>query len=1228
YPINEVVPNQLTIPIGGPIANTTVYILDSLFNLVPIGVNGEIYIGGPGVCRGYLNNPSLTAEKFLPNPFGTGDTLYRTGDLGRWLEDGSVQFNGRIDHQVKIRGYRVEPGEIESRLLNHDGIDECKVTAREDQMGSRYLCAYLVSSGTIDVMDVKDHLSRVLPDFMVPAYFVPLEKFPLNASGKIDQSKLPDPLLSLDEAVEPPRDDLELQLVQTWSEVLGVNESLIGRDGNFFHLGGHSLKATALASALHKALNVKVPLVEIFSRQTVKELARFIREAAIHRHAAIEPVEKKEYYPLSSAQMRLYILQQMDIEGTVYNIPTFIPLPVEPDTSRLEGAFNQLILRHESLRTSFHVMGDRQQVQRVHDEAALETGYFKTRLYSSVLKDFIRPFDLSRAPLMRVMVIDGGNSHYMLMADIHHIVSDGVSQGVLEKDFMALYSGETLPPLRLHYKDYSAWQADQQTNEDFIKQETYWLEQFDTGAHGEVPVLSLPLDSPRPPVQRFEGNTVNFGLSAEDTSLLKSVASETGSTLFMVLLSVTTILLSRLSGQEDIVIGTPIAARRHADLEKIIGMFVNTLALRNYSHGEKTVEDFLKQVKESTLGAFEHQEYPFEDLVEKVKVARDTSRNPLFDVLLSMENFDWLEDSYIAGPPGDDVAASSGQATQEGWGDRTAKFDLSFTFRESHGKLTCRLNYCSHLFNRETIQRFTGYFKEIVSTGLGDLSMELSQIQIITPEEQQRLLVEFNGVEREYPIGKPLPNVQLYILNRYHQFQPIGIPGEIYIGGDGVAGDYLNQPALTMEKFALYKTGDLARWLPDGNIQFLGRVDQDDDGIEETPAEKVAPRDEIEETLAKIWSELLYPNVSMEDLGIDDNFFEVGGHSLKATFMVVKIKKEMDVEVPMVEVLKTPFIRQLGEYIKASGALEVKKGHRDIVLLGREYPEAGNLFLVHDGRGEVEGYVEFCKHLDTPVNCWGIRAEELDNYTPEIRSIDAVAASYIEKIRSIQPRGPYMIGGWSLGGAIAFEIVRRLELSGDEVSFLAIFDSSPPQSPGRSPTDAQPFTLEMEKSFIRKYLKGRDIDKGLESITEPEKMWPFVVESLETGGFDPAIIREIIVEHEAHVVPNYDQLGVGALIRYLNNGRTFRNAMASYIPSSKLSTPVHYFAAGESTESTESMWIEKDRWNNYCEVPIRVYEVVGDHYSIFKKPNVSELARVVSKLLADTHAVPKSTDVI
>ncbi|MCP5053166.1 MAG: amino acid adenylation domain-containing protein, partial [bacterium] len=754
YPIDEVVSNQLTIPIGSPIANTTVYVLDSLLNLVPIGVNGEIYIGGPGVCRGYLNNAALTAEKFLPNPFGTGDILYRTGDLGRWLEDGSVQFNGRIDHQVKVRGYRVEPGEIESRLLHYDGIVECKVTAREDRMGSRYLCAYLVPAETINVLDVKEHLSRVLPDFMVPAYFVPLEKFPLNASGKIDQSKLPDPLLSLDEVVEPPRDDLEMQLVHTWSEVLGVNESLIGRDSNFFQLGGHSLKATTLASALHKALNVKVPLVEIFSRQTVKELARFIREAATHRHAAIEPVEKREYYPLSSAQMRLYILQQMDIEGTVYNIPAFIPLPVEPDTRRLEEAFNKLILRHESLRTSFHVMGDRRQVQRVHDEAVLEIGYFNTRLHSSVLKDFIRPFDLSRAPLMRVMVIDGGNSRYLLMVDIHHIVSDGVSQGVLEKDFMALYSGETFPPLRLQYKDFSGWRAGQQENEDFIKQETFWLEQFDTQTRGDIPVLSLPLDFSRPQVQRFEGNTVNFQLSAEDTGMLKAVASGTGTTLFMVLLSITSILLSKLSGQEDIVIGTPIAARRHADLEKIIGMFVNTLALRNYPQGEISVEDFLKQVKECTLGAFEHQEYPFEDLVEKVEITRDMSRNPVFDVILNMGNFDWLEDSYIAGPAGNDAAASSDRAGEEGRGDRTAKFDLSFNFRESGGKLAGRLNYCSHLFNRETIQRFTGYFKEIVSSGFRDLTLELSQIQIITAEEQQRLMEEFNRTGADYPTGK------------------------------------------------------------------------------------------------------------------------------------------------------------------------------------------------------------------------------------------------------------------------------------------------------------------------------------------------------------------------------------------------------------------------------------------------------------------------------------------
>ncbi|MCP5052540.1 MAG: hypothetical protein GY940_35555 [bacterium] len=377
-----------------------------------------------------------------------------------------------------------------------------------------------------------------------------------------------------------------------------------------------------------------------------------------------------------------------------------------------------------------------------------------------------------------------------------------------------------------------------------------------------------------------------------------------------------------------------------------------------------------------------------------------------------------------------------------------------------------------------------------------------------------------------------------------------------------------------------------------------------------TGADHSAPRNHIEIQLARLWAEVL--GIQQSIIGIDDNFFEVGGHSLSAGIMASKILEELGVDVPLVEVLKTPFIRQLAEFIKNSGTVEIKKNRRDIVSLGKEYPEAEDFFLVHDGSGEVEGYVEFCKHLDIPVNCWGIRAPELENYTPGNRSIDTIAGAYIGKIQAIQPRGPYMIGGWSIGGTIAFEMVRQLEISGAGVSFFALFDSPPPTpgSHGNSPGNTYTFTLETEKSFVKKYLADEAIEEKMETINGIDEFWPFIVETLENKRFDPATIKKIIMEYEAHVVPNYHQLGIGDLIRYLNIGRMLRNARASYIPSSQLHTPVHYFAAGQSTE------IEKERWNKYCEVPINIYEIVGDHYSIFKRPHVLEPAQVVSKLLA------------
>ncbi|HLP59507.1 MAG TPA: condensation domain-containing protein, partial [Candidatus Deferrimicrobium sp.] len=478
YALEKITENQITIPIGAPISNTGIYILDLGARLTPVGVNGEIYIGGSGVCHGYLNNEELTGEKFLPNPFREGERFYRTGDLGRWLPDGNIEFNGRIDQQVKVRGYRIELGEIEKRVLSYPGIKECVATAREDEKGSRYLCAYLAGEEKIEIIELKDYLAQVLPDYMIPAYLVPIGAFPLKSTGKVDHAKLPDPRLALAGNFVAPRNDIEKKMMGIWSEVLGVGKELIGIDANFFELGGHSLKATVLVSRIHKEMKVKVPLAEVFKRQTIGELSEYISAAEKITFADINPVEKKEYYALSSAQKRVYFHQQFDLNSTGYNIPWIFPLGKGVEKNKIESTLTQLIARHESLRTSFVTVNE-SVVQKIHSPGtiAFALDYYEVEALEvkEIIGNYIKPFDLAKAPLIRSGVIRLPDGHYIWMMDVHHIISDGTSHTILSEDFMSLYRGIELAPLRLQYKDFALWQERCFESGEIKTQMEYWL---------------------------------------------------------------------------------------------------------------------------------------------------------------------------------------------------------------------------------------------------------------------------------------------------------------------------------------------------------------------------------------------------------------------------------------------------------------------------------------------------------------------------------------------------------------------------------------------------------------------------------------------------------------------------------------------------------------------------------------------------------------------------------
>ena len=814
-PVDRLEENEQTIPIGRPLANTRTFILDRHGNPVPLGVPGELYIGGPGLAQGYLNNPQLTADKFVFTtdsplergarragcvsplergaPKGRGvlysQILYRTGDLCRWLPTGTIEFIGRLDQQVKIRGFRIEPAEVEAQLRQHPDIREAVVTVRGDG-GDRSLCAYVVSphppTSPTNKTSFREYLSGHLPDYMIPRQVVALERIPLTANSKVDQTALPEPEVPLGRDFVAPRDRLEEQLAAIWSDILAIPRGRIGVDSDFFELGGHSLKATVLTNRVHRELAVKLPLAEVFKTPCIRQLAAYIRglmKEAGSSFSAIAALEKRDHYPLSSAQKRLYVLQHMKSDGTGYNMPAVLSIRGRVEGERLASTFEKLIRRHESLRTAFGLYRD-EPVQRVHEAVAFEIEYFELAAKDAkgregthpsfgsthpvplgaghpsqegthtppfghpsqegIVREFVRAFDLARPPLLRVGLVRGHPSRegtYILMVDMHHIIADGISLGILMRDFMALYGGRELPPLRLHYKDFGGWQNRLFGTAEIKAQQAYWQAQFD----GHIPVIDLPLDYPRPVVQRFEGDGLQFKLARQQTENLRRILRQTDTTLFMVLLAIFNILLSRLSGQEDIVIGTPVGGRRHADLEPIIGMFVNTLALRNCPNGEKSFGEFLAEVRAAAIAAFENQDYPFEELVEGLAVNRDVGRNPLFDVMLSLQNVEIPELAV----PGLELAPG-------GYRDKISLFDMTLTGIEGEEEIFLTIDYSDHLFKRQTIGRFAGYFQKIVDAVIDDPGTGISEIAILTPREIKQLVYRLNDTGAPYPADRTL----------------------------------------------------------------------------------------------------------------------------------------------------------------------------------------------------------------------------------------------------------------------------------------------------------------------------------------------------------------------------------------------------------------------------------------------------------------------------------------
>ena len=746
---------EYTVPIGKPFSNTKVLVLTKNLKLCPIGIPGQLYIAGDGVARGYLNNPELTKEKFIPNPFSKENfqVMYNTGDLVKYLPDGNILFIGRADNQVKIRGYRVELGEIEGIFQSCQLVSQAVVLARDDKQGNKRLVGYIVPEGYYDRESILSFVKDKLPDYMVPAILMEMQTLPLTANGKVDRNALPDPDASelLSKQYVAPTNEVESKLATIWENVLEVDQ--VGIQDDFFQLGGHSLLAVRLVSSIRKAFLVEMPIGYIFDFPTVQLLAEQVKNLSqTGVMSSIKVETRPEKIPLSYSQERLWFIDRLG--GSIqYHRPAVIRLKGKLNYNALNDALKKVVSRHEVLRTVI------QEQDGMAFQVVKETDLFNLTIIEG--SDFDNepkaiqkkielsvkaPFDLSKDDMMRAALIKLPEDEHILVITVHHIASDGWSVSVFVKEMVELYSAFTegraanLTTLTLQYADFSIWQRNHLQSDGIAKKMDYWKNKL----QGVEP-LELPIDFPRPAVQSRKGSVVTFSLGADISEKLQQFSQQQGTTLFMTLLSVFKVLLFRYSGQQDICIGTPIAGRQQQELEELIGFFVNTLALRSDVQGDFSFKELLQQVKKTMLEAYENQDVPFEKVVDAVVQQRDMSRNPLFQVMFILQNTPEVPEFRLG-----EVEL----LREASYKHTTALFDINFTVVDTPSGLQGGVEYCTELYREDTIQRMVGHFKQLLSSVLQDPGQRISRLPMLLKSEETQLLKEFNNTARNYSLHK------------------------------------------------------------------------------------------------------------------------------------------------------------------------------------------------------------------------------------------------------------------------------------------------------------------------------------------------------------------------------------------------------------------------------------------------------------------------------------------
>ncbi|WP_433769677.1 non-ribosomal peptide synthetase [Pseudomonas putida] len=740
-------------PIGRPLGNVICRVLDSDLNPLPAGVPGELCISGIGLARGYLGRPALTAERFVVDPLGEqGARLYRTGDRARWTADGVIEYLGRLDQQVKLRGFRVEPEEIEARLLAQDGVAQAVVLVRETLAGAQLIGYYTATDASepedAQTARLKTALASELPEYMVPAQLVCMMQMPLSPSGKLDRRALPEPQWQVREHVEPVT-ELQQQIAGIWREVLGLAQ--VGLDDDFFALGGHSLLATQIISRTRQACDVELPLRALFEHSELGAFAEQIRliQASGHtnKQPPIEAVDRSQPVPLSYSQQRMWFLWQMEPDSPAYNVGGMARLRGVLDVGCFEAALQALILRHETLRTTFPSV-DGVARQQVHAETGLRLDW---KDFSSLAPDLREqrvqqladeqahlPFDLESGPLLRACLVKtAGQEHYFVLT-LHHIVTEGWAMDIFARELSALYEAfvdgreSPLPVLPVQYLDYSVWQRQWLESGERQRQLDYWTAQLGR----EHPLLELPGDRPRPPVQSHQGELYRFDLSDELAARVRAFNAQQGLTLFMTMTAALAVLLYRYSGQTDLRIGAPVANRIRPESEGLIGAFLNTQVLRCQLDGQMSVGELFEQVRHTVIEGQSHQDLPFDHLVEALQPPRSAAYNPLFQVMCNVQRWEFQQSRTLAGMTVEYLVNDA----------RATKFDLNLEVTDLDHRLGCCLTYSTDLFDEPRIARMAGHWRNLLEALTANPQQRLSELPLLDASEQQKLLDSL-GVE-------------------------------------------------------------------------------------------------------------------------------------------------------------------------------------------------------------------------------------------------------------------------------------------------------------------------------------------------------------------------------------------------------------------------------------------------------------------------------------------------